>query len=446
MIIIQRFLNFSTNRDYFYIFRKMIDHETRQKHTASFSFVILMVLIVLPVWWKTTEVYKASFPYSTVESLHTRPITQRADILLITAEEEDARVRYQTFSKVASKSVLFSVSLTSRILRGHEEEIIANAEDIAEIDEKVGSTLMQGLQGGMVFLEVPSTFFSDVPHIVLGNYRTVYFSTFVPSEDLAAVAVDSLLGEHKMLATIRTMTASSHSRPAPSDSASKRTTGHLDLFLSLLVPQPEFVMASWDITSATKQYLEPFLAGFPLNFSVSSQVVYLSPLNIPAASSSSGGVSLSPEQLGLSVNTVESLLASQSSSAPSLNMLVYIPPIENSPMSVTGSSSDSFLIPRWGGVNIYNYVSSEEQNISFPLNIDVDMRKVMGVWIGQIRSLLGVEHVKEYETLPLRSIGMRGWEMDYQLRYRYQIVQNKLIILIFVFLELLKISWTAGRP
>ena len=123
-------------------------------------------------------------------------------------------------------------------------------------------------------------------------------------------------------------------------------------------------------------------------------MVYLSPLNIPAAADSSGGVSLSPEQLGLSVNTVESLLASQSSSAPGLNMLVYIPPIESSPMTVIGSDTDSFLIPRWGGVNIYNYVSNEEQNISFPLNIDVDMRKVMGVWIGQIRSLLGVEHVK----------------------------------------------------
>ena len=141
--------------------------------------------------------------------------------------------------------------------------------------------------------------------------------------------------------------------------------------------------------------------------------MYLSPLNIPAASDASGGVSLSPEQLGLSVNTVESLLASQSSSAPGLNMLVkpvystrvqwikmvvllqvYIPPIESAPMSVIGSDTDSFLIPRWGGVNIYNYVSNEEQNISFPLNIDVDMRKVMGVWIGQIRSLLGAEIVK----------------------------------------------------
>ena len=91
-------------------------------------------------------------------------------------------------------------------------------------------------------------------------------------------------------------------------------------------------------------------------------MVYLSPLNIPAAADSSGGVSLSPEQLGLSVNTVASLLASQSSSAPGLNMLVYIPPVESSPMTVIGSDTDSFLIPRFGGVNIYNYVSSEEQN------------------------------------------------------------------------------------
>ena len=111
------------------------------------------------------------------------------------------------------------------------------------------------------------------------------------------------------------MTASSHSRPAPSDSAAKRTRGHLDIFLSLLVPQPEFVMAFWP----TKQYLEPFLSGFPLNFIISSQVAYLS---IPAAADSSGGVSLSLEQLGLSVNTVESLLASHMSAARSKTLFI----------------------------------------------------------------------------------------------------------------------------
>lgn len=95
----------------------MTDYETKQKHVASFSFVVLMVLIVLPVWWKTTEVYRASFPHSSIESLHSRPITQRADILLITAEAEDAQIRYQSFQKVVSKSIMFSVSLTTRTPR-----------------------------------------------------------------------------------------------------------------------------------------------------------------------------------------------------------------------------------------------------------------------------------------------------------------------------------------
>ena len=49
-------------------------------------------------------------------------------------------------------------------------------------------------------------------------------------------------------------------------------------------------------------------------------------------------------------------MVSQSSSAPALNMIVYIPPIETAPMKVAGSSSNSFLIPRWGGVHIHNYV------------------------------------------------------------------------------------------
>ena len=58
-----------------------------------------------------------------------------------------------------------------------------------------------------------------------------------------------------MLSLIRKLTSSSSSRPAPSESSRKRTIGQLDLFLSLLIPQPEYVMASWDISAATKRFL-----------------------------------------------------------------------------------------------------------------------------------------------------------------------------------------------
>ena len=45
------------------------------------------------------------------------------------------------------------------------------------------------------YVQIPSGLFTEAPHIVIGNHRTVYFSAFVPSDDLAAVAVDTLLGK-----------------------------------------------------------------------------------------------------------------------------------------------------------------------------------------------------------------------------------------------------------
>jgi len=387
------------------------------KHLASLSFVVQMLVIVLPVWWKTTEVYRASLPYSEIENLHSLPLVQKSNILLVTIDAEDSHVRGPAFQNVLKQSKIFDISLTVRTPHEDEMKIMEDSKDLRIIDEKIGSRLMQGNPGSLAFLEVPPGLFSEVPHIVIGNQRTVYYSSFVPSEQLAAVAVDSLLGEPRMLSLIRKLTSSSSNRPAPSESSRKRTTGHLDIFLSLLIPQPEFVMASWDISEATKQFLDPFLAGFPLDFKVRSQVVYLTPLNIPAADHS-GGAELTPAQLGLAVNTVESVLASQSSSHPGLNMMVYLPPVQSSPLTISQSATDSFLLPRWGGVHVYNYLTKDQQNVKFPLNIELDMERVMGIWVGQLRSLLGVEEVKDYEVLPVPSSGIRQWEQDFQLRYR----------------------------
>ena len=367
----------------------MSDEGTLQKHYASGSVLLLLLFVLTPVWWKTTEVYRAALPYNDIDNLLGQAVTQGADIMLVTTDAEDSHVRGPAVQRVVSKSVMFDIGLTVRTPHTHEAEIIDTATDLAVIDDLIGSKLMAGNPGSLAFMEVPSTLFSEVPHIMLGNHRTVYYSSFVPSEDLAAVAVDTILGEHKMLALVRKLSASSNQRPAPSDSSAQRTIGHLDLFLSLLIPQPEYVMASWDIKTATEKYLQPFLDSLPINFTVKSQVVYLTPLNIPTSDTD-----LSPEQLGLAVNSVESLLASHTSTNPALNMIVYIPPMESSPMTIAGSRTNSFLMPRWGGVTVYNYVSKDEQNVKFPLKVDVNMEKVAGVWLGQLRTLLGVDDIR----------------------------------------------------
>jgi len=389
-----------------------------QKHIAAASYAFLMLVVGVPVWWKTTEVYRAYVPYSDIANLETLPVLQKANVLLITTDAEDSHLRGPIFQKTLSQSNMYDISLAVRVPHHSENEIVENAVDISEIDEKIGSRLMKDNPGSVAFLEVPSKLFTEIPHIVVGNHRTVYYSAYVPSEDLAAVAVDTILGEPLMNSMYRSLSTAATHRPAPSDSARKRTIGHIDIFLSILIPQPEYVTATWDISTATKQYLEPFLDNFPLNFTIKSQVLYLTPLNIPAANSGSGPLELNPEDLGLAVNSVESVLASQSSNNPALNLLVYLPPIERAPLTIAESRTNSFLIPRWGGVHIYNYITEQSDNVKFPMKLDINMEKVVGVWVGQIRSLLGIEEVTAYETLPVPSVGIREWEKDFQLRHR----------------------------
>jgi len=389
-----------------------------QKHLAAASYAFLMLVIGVPVWWKTTEVYRAYVPYSEIANLESLPVMQKANVLLITADAEDSHLRGPIFQKTLSQSNMYDISLAVRVPHASEWEIVEHAKDIAEIDTKIGSGLLKGNPGSIGFLEVPSKLFTEIPHIVVGNHRTVYYSSYVPSEDLAAVAVDTVLGEPQMNSMYRSLSSAATHRPAPSDSARKRTIGHIDIFLSLLIPQPEYVTASWNIETATHTYLQPFLQNFPLNFTVKSQVLYLTPLNIPVANTGSGPLELNPEDLGLAVNSVESVLASQSSNNPAINLMVYVPPVERIPLTVAESRSDSFLIPRWGGVHIYNYVTEQSENVKFPMKLEVDMERVVGVWVGQLRSLLGVEEVTAYDALPVPPVGVRQWEKDFQLRHR----------------------------
>ncbi len=36
---------------------------------ASFSYILMILLVGVPIWWKTTEVYRVSLPYGQIEKL-----------------------------------------------------------------------------------------------------------------------------------------------------------------------------------------------------------------------------------------------------------------------------------------------------------------------------------------------------------------------------------------
>lgn len=51
---------------------------------ARLSFVAVILVIGVPMWWKTTEVYRVSLPYSEIEALTDTPIATQAKVFIYT--------------------------------------------------------------------------------------------------------------------------------------------------------------------------------------------------------------------------------------------------------------------------------------------------------------------------------------------------------------------------
>ena len=60
---------------------------TRPENLASASYVFIMLVLGVPVWWKTTEVYRVSLPYEDIDELsQTVPTTLKVNLLLVTTD------------------------------------------------------------------------------------------------------------------------------------------------------------------------------------------------------------------------------------------------------------------------------------------------------------------------------------------------------------------------
>ena len=104
--------------------------------------------------------------------------------------------------------------------------------------------------------------------------------------------------------------------------------------------------------------------------------------------------------------------ASHVSQLPSLNFIVYIPKATQYPLHIRSNNkarktkekdappppppppaTDTFLVPQWGGVVLYNppgLGDETDANRSAGRRVDVDMEKVMPVFISQLKMLLGL--------------------------------------------------------
>ena len=403
---------------------------------SALSYLLLMVLIGGPIWWKTTEVYRVSLPYNRIEALPaTRHFT--VNVQLVTT---DTRKDHQLGPKVqaeinAETSPIFSLSLRGRAPTQEENAAMASSKSLTDLDDRV-SRLHGSFMPGTVFLfEVPEGKFDSGggANIMVGRHRCVYFTRGADVRHLVDILRETVLGESNARKVLESVRAPSHQRSDESLLTRVTASKKYDLLFSLLIPEPEDMAVRWGIGPAIDSFITPFVEGLEgiAHFDVKSQVLYLAKLNLKTKAEGDG-YTVTPSDLGLAINPVETQLASHVSVNPRLNFLVYVPTMDGqAPLHIVGDGDDalidsnSFLIPRWGGVCIYNVPRS---NSSADSVAEIDMGKVMGVFLAQLRELLGVQTVSEKELLaerkatllPIKSpeFGLRTWEKESLFRLR----------------------------
>ncbi|XP_071479579.1 GPI transamidase component PIG-S-like [Diadema antillarum] len=384
--------------------------EGRNEAWAALAVGFICLVVGVPLWWRTTTTYRASLPYSDIVQLFQQQTTCSIPVTLVTCSsaavpsvgELEPKLA-ELLSGVKEKSSLsIHYSLYSRACLTREKTSIASSSSVKELDDKLDSH-QQGTIGGITvyFLDDSTELFPlDARDVYLGGHRAIFIkgSDFQKALQTTSSLLKSvIISESSLQKHYRKARGITKSVADLESMRSFRYKPGYELSFTLLVPEPHNVLAHWDMDQAQTVYLDPMLHRMRdfAEFTVTSQVLYYTGLSVTPKLTSGGGSHFFPHtSLGHIITPVEAKLGSHVTNFPNLNFVVYIPPLDQSPLYIHSQQGEpvdtnAFLSPRWGGVLIHNTPTPGE-NVSKPYHVDVDSGGIMPVFLAQLRLLLGV--------------------------------------------------------
>ncbi|KAL1928417.1 hypothetical protein VTP01DRAFT_2773 [Rhizomucor pusillus] len=399
-----------------------------------------VILVGIPFWWKTTEVYRASLPFAEIDSWQTQQTHQlefplhfyihtprdlKADQLSqhleTTLQSEFAKLQTSGESSIHVESSLYDSDVPQdHLLEFHDNAPIGHYHIYVQpID------LITGYEY----------------NATVGTGRTLILQVNKSTSDLES----SIVGLVKGLFVQEYQFLDSIVRSGDNDNndmrAMKYSKGYQITF-SLMNGDPESVHVDWDIRDAIQSYLSPLLGELSIlsNFTVDSQIQHYASLSMKPQFRPRDGTAgyhyFDPEQLPHFVNSADWNLASTISAHPTLNFLVYIPPLKER-LWIHDSNGqrlrgNAFLIPRWGGVVIRNVPGLKQQQQQQQQNQQVvhldkqALKPAMATFVSQLRTLMGVQDAQTIKIpqkynvtfLPAPRTGITLMEKDALVRRR----------------------------
>lgn len=387
------------------------------------SFWAVAILLGLPLWFKTTTIYRADLPLQQMldwaDGKTCRPVFPlRIAIDAPVLPEADAHHLLRTtqhalddlndFSAHHLRLLLADPPRSADATQPSSPSDIDIALTLHLIPAQNGPTPRAELRSYEPILDVyytqnqipsPSSTSSPLATFLANELQSIF------SEEQAALAYllsGTGMGNMARMKSLSPETAAALERQK-TRSFKYAPTYHLTF--SLFTPGP--APSAWEIEAALDEYISPLLHSLSTisNFTIDTQVqlyaTFAPSIREPEFDQEKNAWTLHKEDLTGFINAAEWPLSPSIGTGPTVNFVLYVPSESQSPMVVKENGGNSWLVPQWGGVLILNPPKSSSKNRANPSSLDKEaLRPAMLTFSNQLLSLLGVPQLPD--SLPLR--------------------------------------------
>ncbi|XP_014292645.1 GPI transamidase component PIG-S [Halyomorpha halys] len=391
---------------------------------SAISFSVMLIVIGVPLWWKTTEVYRASLPYDEIHALDPSQTEIKTTIFIYS--------EYPTHANEIIRGLLISFEKLS-IFNVEIKPFKIDIEPISFQAVENSSVIHPSKPGQILLVEVPSLPYND--KVLVSTNRIIYFTYNDDSDLIAQVIMQWFFEEEALINKVTSIISPQKINLDEENSNRLRAALGYDIIFTVINSDPENINFNWDVKTDVKGYMEPLLSQISKvsSHALKSQWLYLMDLGEVPRKDESGWYTYKFSQLPHIITPLEKKLGSGISKNPCVHMILYVAGCSVSPLCFLSSDElrvEGMISPQWGAVQILN---PSEDNCANHTEVKFFPRDIMSIFISQFHALLGIrEKVRKngINFMSLRGPLLRSWELDslYRIRTVEQITSASLTL------------------
>jgi phosphatidylinositol glycan class S len=347
---------------------------TRTRQLVVLSFWAVVILLGLPIWWKTTTIYRANLPLQSMTDWADGKVCRPTFPLRIAVDASLAPQEVQHLLKTTQHALDdlndFSIHHLRLVPSKHSGNVSQADADQIVVDDDVA--LLVRLKPAEDATPTPSSSlhaYAPVLDVLYSpNQIPTSSSTVSPLASYIATELQAIFSEEQaylahMLASTTWESPQKVLSPELSEKLSRRSTRSFKYaptyHITFSLFTPTGTPSDWDIEAALRDYLSPLLASLSSisNFTVDSQIQLYASFSSsihPEFDADKGHWTLTKDDLSGFINAAEWPLSPNIAAGPTINFIFYVPAAHQSPLVVKENGATGWLIPQWGGVQILN--------------------------------------------------------------------------------------------